>query len=194
MNKVEVKIDIISQSKSQVDNYVIILSELNSNRKLPLIIKPIDAQYIALKMEKMQAPRPLTKDLFKLMTDAYQIDVQEVHIYNMVEGIYYSRFITSNSIETLNIECTVGDALSMSVLYRCPIYVNEEVMKFNAVEFDGEYVKIEPPSEQDINPIVKKIKTIEDLDKMLSRAISIEDYELAIKLRDKIEKLKIDKE
>jgi len=201
MNKVEVKIEMLSYAKSQIGSYVIVLSELDSNRKLPIIIKAADAQYIACRMEGIKTPRPMTQDLFKTMTDAYQIDIQEVMIHNVLEGIFYSKFTTSNSIDILDIECTVGDALSMAVLYNCPIYVNEEVMNKSSVDIDntGNVVKtneIQQPIRKKNSPKRKEkapVQTVENLSKMLNDAVEEEDYELAVSIRDKIDKLKISK-
>lgn len=190
MNKVEVKIEILSYAKSQVGSYVIVLSELNSFRKLPIIIKSADAQFIAVRMENIKTPRPMTQDLFKTLTEAYNIDLQEVVIYSVAEGIFYAKLVTSNMVETLDIECTVGDALAMAVLYKCPIFVMEEVMSSSSVNMNSQtpsttvVKKKSPPRKK------KEVETIESLDKMLHKALEMEDYELAVELRDKIAKLK----
>jgi len=190
MNKVEVKIEILSYAKSQVGSYVIVLSELNSFRKLPIIIKSADAQFIAVRMENIKTPRPMTQDLFKTLTEAYNIDLQEVVIYSVAEGIFYAKLVTSNMVETLDIECTVGDALAMAVLYKCPIFVVEEVMSSSSVDMNSQtpnttvVKKKSPPRKK------KEVETIESLDKMLHKALEMEDYELAVELRDKIAKLK----
>jgi hypothetical protein len=196
MNKVEVKIEMLSYAKSQVGSYVIVLSELDSNRKLPIIIKAADAQYIACRMEGIKTPRPMTQDLFKTMSDAYQIDIQEVMIHNVLEGIFYSKITTSNSIEILDIECTVGDALSMAVLYNCPIYVNEDVMIKSSVDIDNTNGKpVQQPVKKKERVSKKKekpaVQSVENLSKMLSDAVEEEDYELAVSIRDRIDKLKI---
>ena len=193
MNKVEVKIEILSYAKSQVGSYVIVLSEINSNRKLPIIIKSNDAQFIAVRMENIKTNRPMTQDMFKMLTDAYLIDVREVLIYAVSEGIFYARLSTYNMDETIDIESTIGDALSMAVLYKCPIYVAEEVMNSASVNMDAKSsfeTNIPNKSKKKTPPKKKLSETIETLDKMLYEALEIEDYELAVELRDKIAKLK----
>lgn len=193
MNKVEVKIEILSYAKSQVGSYVIVLSEINSNRKLPIIIKSNDAQFIAVRMENIKTNRPMTQDMFKMLTDAYLIDVREVLIYAVSEGIFYARLSTYNMDETIDIESTIGDALSMAVLYKCPIYVAEEVMNSASVNMDAKSSfesNIPNKSKKKTPPKKKLSETIETLDKMLYEALEIEDYELAVELRDKIAKLK----
>jgi len=191
MNKVEVKIEILSYAKSQVGSYVIVLTELNSSRKLPIIIKAADAQFIAVRMEGIKSPRPMTQDLFKTLTDAYSIDVQEVMIHNLMEGVFYAKMTTSGPIEDgLDIECTVGDAISMAVLYGCPIYVTEEVMALASMDTNTKAPTTYVASKKKTTSIRKKPESIETLDKMLNDALEAEDYETAVQLRDKITKLK----
>lgn len=194
MNRVEVKIEILSYAKSQVGSYVIVLADINnSNRKLPIIIKAAEAQFIAQKLEGIKSPRPMTQDLFKILTDVYNIDVQEVIIYNVAEGIFYAKMRTSNMIEdSLDIECTVGDALSMSVLYGCPIFVSEDVMTSTSVDMMAPTKVQAPIKVSQKKPSIRKEKpeSIEFLDKLLSQALEDEDYETAVELRDKIAKLK----
>ena len=191
MNKVEVRIEVLSYAKSQVGNYVIVLSELSGNRKLPIIIKSVDAQFIAVRMEKMKTPRPMTQDLFKVITDGYGIDIQEVFIHNVVEGIFYAKMSTCNSIENIDVECTIGDALALSVLYNCPIFVSEEVMEISSVNMN-EPAPVQTPSTPSTKKIPRKKKSdsLESLNKLLEEALATEDYETAVELRDKIAKLK----
>jgi hypothetical protein len=194
MNRVEVKIEILSYAKSQIGSYVIVLSDIINNRKLPIIIKASDAQFIAQKLEGAKSARPMTQDLFKTLTDGYNIDIQEIFIYQVSEGIFYSKMITINMMnEAVDIECTIGDALSMSVLYDCPIYVSEEVMNSTAVDINAPAAKVQAPVKVSAKkPTLKREKpeSIEFLDKLLNKALEDEDYETAVQLRDKIAKLK----
>lgn len=191
MNKVEVKIEVLSYAKSQVGNYVIVLSELSGNRKLPIIIKSADAQFIAVRMEGIKTPRPMTQDLFKLLTDGYNVDVQEVTIHNVAEGIFYAKVSTANMADNLDLECTVGDALSMAVLYSCPIFVSEEVMKSSSVDMNAPAPQTNVvPSKRKVPKKKEKTESIENLNKMLHDALESEDYETAVQLRDRITKLK----
>jgi len=192
MNRIEVKIEILSYAKSQVGSYVIVLSDIVNNRKLPIIIKANDAQFIALKLEGVKSPRNMTQDLFKILTDAYSIDIQEIYIHKVAEGIFYAKMLTANAIENLYIECTIGDALSMAVLYNCPIYVAEDVMDYAAVETDPA-AKVQAPVKATPKKVTirkEKPESIEFLDNLLNKALEAEDYETAVELRDKIAKLK----
>ena len=100
----EVKVLGLSYGQSQAGSYVVVLSEKKGKRKLPIVIKPSDAQQIALKIEGMKSPRPLTHDLFKTITDSYSIDIQEVYIYAILEGIFYTKMVTSNGLEDVEVE------------------------------------------------------------------------------------------
>jgi bifunctional DNase/RNase len=142
-------------------------------------------------MEGIKTPRPMTQDLFKLLTDGYNVDVQEVTIHNVAEGIFYAKISTANMADNLDLECTVGDALSMAVLYSCPIFVSEEVMKSSSVDMNAPAPQTNVvPSKRKVPKKKEKTESIENLNKMLHDALESEDYETAVQLRDRIAKLK----
>ena len=101
--KREVKIIALSYSQTQSHAYVAVLSEVNGHRKLPIIIKTQDAQTIALKIEEMKSSRPLTHDIFKTLADGYGIDCQEAVIYKILEGVFYSKIVTNNGVDDVEI-------------------------------------------------------------------------------------------
>ena len=183
--KREVKIIGLSYSQSQSHAYVAVLSETNGHRKLPVIVKTSDAQTIALKLEKMKSPRPLTHDLIKEVADGFGIDCQEVIIYKVLEGIFYCKMVTSNGIDEVEVDTTIGDALSMSLLFECPLYVTEEVLSSCGIQTDdqGDPVLEKPKKKKE------SVISIDDLKKMMEEAIENEEYEIAAELRDKISKL-----
>lgn len=184
--KREVKIIGLSYSQSQSHAYVAVLSEINGHRKLPVIVKTSDAQTIALKLEKMKSPRPLTHDLIKEVADGFGIDCQEVVIYKVLEGIFYCKMVTSNGIDEVEVDTTIGDALSMSLIFECPLYVTEEVLSSCGIQTDdqGDPVPDKPKSKKK-----ESVISIDDLKKMMEEAIENEEYEIAAELRDKISKL-----
>jgi bifunctional DNase/RNase len=110
MKKVELKIIALSYSQTQVGSYVLVLSERKGNRKLPIIIKPHDAQFIGMKLENLKTPRPLIQDIFKKLTTNLNCDLQQVVIHNVIEGIFYCKLVFSNTLEDFEIDCSVGDA------------------------------------------------------------------------------------
>lgn len=194
MSKVEVKILGLSYTKS--DNYLIILSELESNRKLPIVINPHDAQFIAVKHNSINTTKPATQDTLVLLLDVYKIDVQEIVIYSYVDGMFFSKLITSNSVDNFEIECSVSTAISLAAACNCPIYVEDSIMDEKSLDLDegGNPIQTKkmPPLKKINPPKLSKSEqpSIENLGKMLEEAVEREDFELAVTLRDKIDKLK----
>ena len=195
--KKEVKVLGLSYSQSSTGSYVVVLSEKKGKRKLPIVIKPSDAQQIALKIEGVKSPRPLTHDLFKTITDSYMIDVQEVYIYAILEGIFYTKLITSNGIDDYEVDCTAGDGIALSIVYGCPLYASKEVLDLSGVYIkdDGtslDEAEIEADEDEyeieDVTP--RRVVSVEDLEHMMNDAIENEEYEIAAELRDRIEQLK----
>ena len=194
--KKEVKILGLSYSQSQSGSYVVVLSEKKGRRKLPILIKSSDAQQIALKIEGVKSPRPLTHDLFKSINDSYGIDIQEVYIYAILEGIFYTKLVTSNGIEEVEIECTAGDGIAISIVFDCPLYVSKEVLDISGVNVSDDGNNINNLEIEDIDDYIeeeeipKRVVSIEDLEHMIEDAIGNEEYEIAAEIRDRIEKLK----
>ena len=182
MKRRELKILGLSYSQSQVGSYVLVLSDKNGSRKLPLIIKPLEAQRIALELEGIKSPRPLTHDLIKSMSDSYGIDIQEVYIHSLLEGVFYTKLVTSNGIEEFEIECTAGDAMALSVIYKCPIFVTTDILESAGIVISELNDIFEPKPE--------RIVSIEDLEIMMNSAIDNEEYEIAAEIRDRINELK----
>lgn len=194
MRRRELKILGLSYSQSQVGSYVLVLSDKNGSRKLPLIIKPLEAQRIALELEGIKSPRPLTHDLIKSMTDMFNIDVQEVYIHSLAEGVFYTKLITTNGIEEAEIECTAGDAIALSVIYKCPIFTTSEILESAGVVIDEEGVisgDVDDEYEfEEEEETPDKVVSIEDLEKIMEEAIKNEEYEIAAEIRDRIKTLK----
>jgi bifunctional DNase/RNase len=188
--KRELKIIGLSYAQSQSNGYVCVLSEVNGLRKIPIIVKPQDAQTIAIKLENLKLPRPITHDIVKNLTTGYGINFQEVCIYSILEGVFYCKALTNNGIDDLEIEMSVGDAIVFSLLYECPLYAKEEVLATVGIQTDDSGKVV--PSEHDKPKKTKKkeqVVSIEDLNRMMDEAIINEEYELAAELRDKITKL-----
>lgn len=195
--KKEVKVLGLSYSQSSTGSYVVVLSEKKGKRKLPIVIKPSDAQQIALKIEGVKSPRPLTHDLFKSLVESYMIDVQEVYIYAILEGVFYTKLITSNGIDDIEIECTAGDGIALSIVFDCPLYTSKEVLDLSGVYINDDGTSMESSEMEDdeddyIEEEVetKRVVSIEDLEHMIEDAINNEEYEIAAEIRDRIEKLK----
>jgi bifunctional DNase/RNase len=193
--KKEVKVLGLSYSQSSTGSYVVVLSEKKGKRKLPIVIKPSDAQQIALKIEGVKSPRPLTHDLFKSVVESYMIDVQEVYIYAILEGVFYTKLITSNGIDDIEIECTAGDGIALSIVFDCPLYTSKEVLDLSGVYINDDGTAMESSEMEEDDYIEEEVETkrvvsIEDLEHMIEDAIRNEEYEIAAEIRDRIEKLK----
>ena len=193
MKRKEVKILGISYGRSQVGSYIVVLSELNGKKKLPIVIKPLDAQQIALKIEGIKSPRPLTHDLFKSLTDSFGIDIQEVYIHSILEGIFYTKILATNGGEDVEIDCSAGDGISLALVHDCPIYVSKDVMDSSGVSLNDDGSDVD---DGDIfedgceEPKENRIVSIEDLENLMNDALGDEEYEIAAELRDKIQILK----
>lgn len=204
MKKRELKILGLSYSQTQIGSYVIVLSDKRGSRKLPLIIKPLEAQRIAIELEGMKPPRPLTHDVFKSMTDSFGIDIQEVFIHSLLEGIFYTKLIAFNGIEEVEINCPVGDAIALSVIYKCPIYTTTDILESAGITINDDGTEPEntedyfdDEDDDEFNEMLEMIEddtrrkvSVEDLEKIMNEAIQNEEYEIAAEIRDKIQKLK----
>jgi bifunctional DNase/RNase len=188
MKRKLVKVLGLSYSQSQTGSYVLVLAENKGKGKLPVIIKPYEAQRIALEAEGIKSPRPLTHDLFKSMSDSYGINVKEVFIYSLAEGIFYAKMITEDRNQEIEIDCSVGDAVILSYVYQCPIYVAMSVMNAAGVYMNDDGSVFEEIEEYIDEP--KSVVSIDNLERALEDAIRNEEYELCVTIRDRIEEIK----
>jgi len=180
----------LSFSQSQLGSYILVLSEAKGERKLPIIIKPADAQYIALKVEGISTPRPLTQDLFRNFAELFSVELQEVFIHEVAEGIFYSKLIFTNALDEYQLDCCVGDAISMSLSFGCPIYANESVLLTAGVHMDNDGTISEDQYEKNMDTKKSRVVSVENLEKMLEKALENEEFEIAAQLRDRINSLK----
>lgn len=195
MKRKQLKVMGLSYSQSQIGSYVVVLSEKKGNTKIPVIIKPGDAQNIAVKLEGIKVARPLTHDVMKSMTDMFQIDVYEVFIYGLIEGVFYAKMLATNGVEEVEIECSIGDAIAMSLVYKCPIWVKTEILDQAGINLndDGSSTEFDDVDENDDEEEEVKVESktsIEDLEKLMESAIANEEYEIAAEIRDRINKLR----
>lgn len=196
MQKVKLNILGLSVSQSQSGAYALVLAEENGDRRIPIIIGPIEAQSIAIQLEGLKPPRPLTHDLFKQMASAFDIEVKEVVIYKLEEGIFYSELICVRNEKQIVIDSRTSDAVALSLRFNCPIYTTEEIISRAGIviEFENEQSQDEwhqPISDEPIKGKHEYEKyTSAELTQMLNNAISAEDYEKASAIRDEINRRK----
>ncbi len=192
MDKVKLEIVGLSYSQTQSGAYALVLAETGGKRSLPIIIGGFEAQAIAIELEKMTPTRPLTHDLFKSFAQSFHIDVTEVVIYNLVEGVFYAKIICSKDGKFSEIDARTSDAIAIGVRFKCPIYTFENILSTAGILLDenSELVADTQATEVSSNEKETGIAALglEELEKHLSDAIENEDYELASRLRDEINK------
>ena len=137
MDKIELEIIGLSYSQTQTGAYALVLGETVGNkRRLPIIIGGFEAQAIAIELEAMTPSRPLTHDLFKNLADAFDINLLEVIIYNLVEGIFYAKLIIQQGTETIEIDTRTSDAIALAVRFKCPISTYEFILSSAGIILD----------------------------------------------------------
>ncbi|MFT6503811.1 MAG: bifunctional DNase/RNase [Crocinitomicaceae bacterium] len=192
MEKVKLEIVGLSYSQTQSGAYALVLSEVEGNRRLPIIIGGFEAQAIAIELEKMAPTRPLTHDLFKNFATTFNIEVQEVIIYKLVEGIFYSKLICVREGETVEIDARTSDAIAIGVRFDCDVYTYENILSSAGILLDetsmeDDELVVENIEEEAAGDTIEAISN-EELQNRLNQAIENEDYELASKIRDEINK------
>jgi len=185
MLKIELKIFGLSYSHSQSSAYALILGEKNGNRRLPIIVGGLEAQAIAIEVEKMKPVRPLTHDLFKAFAENFHVEVKEIIINRFHEGIFYSVLICTDGKQEVEIDSRTSDAVAIALRFSCPIYTYEQVMAVAGVVMDDETDdKAQKENIETDNELAQY--SVKILEEKLQKAIEKEDYERASVIRDEI--------
>jgi len=192
MKKIELEIVALSHSITQTHSYAVVLGEVNGLRRLPIVIGGFEAQAIAVALEKMNPSRPLTHDLMKNFLVAFNIDLHEIIISDLQEGIFFSKLICSSDHDTVEIDSRTSDAIALAVRFGCPIYTYENILETAGIVMDekGEpkATKEEAVGGTTSEPGRDDLKTLslEELHTMLNDVLENEDYIRAIAIRDEI--------
>lgn len=213
MDKVRVEIAGLHQTPSGTGAYALILREVNGTRNLPIIIGAFEAQAIAMELEGIKPPRPLTHDLTKNLIEALGATLVEIIIDELRDNTFYAKLILDVSSITQEIDARPSDAIALSVRFRCPIFASESVMREAAFEVEpmessglriSEEDEDEDDDEENEEDIFRskkkpsseipsfhrsKEKRIAQLQAQLKEAIEKEEYERAAKIRDELKKL-----
>lgn len=202
MKKIELDIVALSHSVTQSHNYAVVLGEQDGSRRLPIVIGGFEAQAIAVAMERMTPNRPLTHDLFKNALETFEVELKEIVINNLLDGIFYARLVCEINGKTVEIDSRTSDALAMAVRFECPIYTYEfildaagVILEENEENESTEALAASSPSQ----PKSKKKKKAkkegtlsqysdDDLNQMLDDVLADEDYERAAEIRDEIKR------
>lgn len=197
MKKIELEIVALSHSITQTHSYAVVLGEVNGLRRLPIVIGGFEAQAIAVALEHMQPSRPLTHDLMKNFMNAFNVELQEIIISDLQEGIFYSKLVCFTEHDTVEIDSRTSDALALAVRFGCPIYTYEHILENAGILMEdgtpkknkGEAVGVEETaaggSHEDLSSM-----NLEQLQTLLNDVLEQEDYIRAISIRDEINKRK----
>jgi len=200
-NMKKIKLDIVGLSYSQTQSgaYALVLGEISGRRRLPIIIGSFEAQAIAIEIEKMTPSRPLTHDLFKSFADAFHVNIQEIIIYNLVDGIFYSKLICNDGKKLIEIDARTSDAIAIAVRFDCPIYTYEFILSTAGIVIEGnDFVYLENMNEgaeektvtATASPTGFTSLSTEELKSKLQEALFEEAYEKAAKIRDELNRRK----
>ena len=196
MKKIKLEIIGLSYSQTQSGAYALVLGEEKGKRRLPIIIGAFVAQAIAIELENMTPTRPLTHDLFKSLAQSFDIEVEEIIIFNLLDGVFYAKLICNNGNKKMEIDARTSDAIAVAVRFGCPIYTYEFIISQAGIEID-ENAPLESIEEHVERPPVTKLSekelggaSTDELKEMLKRAIDEEAYERAGRIRDELSKRK----
>jgi uncharacterized protein len=197
MKKIELEIVALSHSITQTHSYAVVLGEVNGLRRLPIVIGGFEAQAIAVALERMQPSRPLTHDLLKNFMTAFNVDLQEIIISDLQEGIFYSKLVCINEHDTVEIDSRTSDALALAVRFGCPVYTYDHILESAGILMEdtpGKKKKAvttqtapsaHPGTRDDLSGL-----SLEELNNLLNEVLEQEDYIRAISIRDEINKRK----
>lgn len=197
MKKIE--LDIYGIAPSQIKgSYSLILSEIDGQRKLPIIVGQFEAQAIAIPLEGINTERPLTHDLFLLFAKKLNFTITEVFIHLLKEGVFYATLICENADEKIQIDCRTSDAIAIAVRFNCPIFTTEEILEEAGIEIEENDIQKPGRDVSDDNPNIGqktfsnsyKDKSVDELEIMLDEALRNEDYLKAAQIRDEIDQRK----
>jgi bifunctional DNase/RNase len=198
VNKIRLNVLGISYSQTQSGAYALVLSEENGQRRVPIIVGGFEAQAIAIQLEGLKPPRPLTHDLFVNFSVAFKINLIEVNIYKLEEGVFFSKLICDNGQTRISIDARTSDAIALALRFKCPIFTTEDILSRAGIVIDFENeTKVKKTEIDDIKtspePAFAENEELKELDlsalqELLEEAISKENYERASLIRDEIQR------
>ena len=192
MKKIKLEIVALSSSATQHQSYAVVLGEVDGIRKLPIVIGAFEAQAIVVTLEKIKPSRPLTHDLFYSFLLAFDIELLEVIIHKLEEGIFYAKLICSSNNKVIEIDSRTSDALALAVRINCPISTYEHILETAGLSFEGPEITNPRPKSEEERSKEEDDKTnlesmsLTELNTLLDTVLEKEDYAQAIAIRDEI--------
>lgn len=188
MKKIELEIVALSHSITQTHSYAVVLGEVNGLRRLPIVIGGFEAQAIAVALERMQPSRPLTHDLMKNFMLAFNVELHEIIINDLQEGIFYSKLLCSTDHDTVEIDSRTSDAVALAVRFGCPIYTYDTILDSAGILMEDDEKKKKTPVHQTDSGTRDDLRklSLTELDNLLNEVLEQEDYIKAIAIRDEI--------
>jgi bifunctional DNase/RNase len=194
MKKIELEIVALSHSITQTHSYAVVLGEVNGLRRLPIVIGGFEAQAIAVALERMNPSRPLTHDLMKNFMLAFNVELHEIVINDLQEGVFYSKLVCSSANDTVEIDSRTSDALALAVRFGCSIFTYENILDQAGVMMDEDAKKDALPSSASVSSETiggssgsdLKSMSLTELNTLLTDVLEQEDYIRAISIRDEI--------
>lgn len=194
MEKVKLKVLGISYSQAQSGSYALVLGEEAGERRIPIIIGGYEAQSIAIQLEKLTPPRPLTHDLFVQFAQAYGLSIREVFIYRLESGIFYCRVATAaaDTAAVIELDARTSDAVALALRFKCPIYTTSDILDKAGILLPGAPAAAEPASAPVAAPPQSPLRGLsgDDLRARLQTAVQSEDYEQALLINEEISRRK----
>jgi len=197
MDKIRLDIIGMSYSQSQSGAYALILGEREGSRRLPIIIGGFEAQAIAIELEKIKTPRPLTHDLFKAFAGVYGIEITEVVVNKFSEGVFFSKLVCTDGKSKHEVDSRTSDAIALALRFNCPIYTYESIMVAAGILMEEEAELSKPEdAKEEIQEVEQESYTdysLTELKELLQSAVEKEEYEKASRIRDEINRRKREK-
>ena len=193
MKLIQLDIERLEPSTSHKSSYVLLLREIGGDRKLPIVIGPCNAGSIAIYLESDQNPeRPLTHDIIKSVTNSFSITISRVVIHTLLEGVFHSSFFCFlDGDEEIEIDARTSDAIAIAIRMGCPIFTYNDILQEAGVVLTDNYkLKYKDSAKTEEQKDELETLSIGELKKRMKDAVNDEDYELASKLRDEINKRK----
>ncbi|MDD2564829.1 MAG: bifunctional nuclease family protein [Salinivirgaceae bacterium] len=191
MGKIKLKVLGISYSQTQSGAYALVLGEENGDRRIPIIIGGFEAQAIAIQLEGLKPPRPLTHDLFLSLALAYNINLEEIYINRLESGVFYCELVCNNQHSTIKLDARTSDSIALALRFNCPIYTTTEILDKAGIIIPEESeereagVKKEKKKKKSDENQYAKLNT-EELESLLNKAIEEENYEIASLIKEEI--------